>query len=64
MTSSLPKGQGHGQWKVDGALGKSQSREDWEPPQQRVLWGLDWAVDQKKDMRGRAGENRRGPVLQ
>ena len=49
---------------MDGALGKSQSREDWEPPQQRVLWGLDWAVDQKKAMRGRAGENRRGPVLQ
>lgn len=43
-----------------GPVGKVRAGSDWEPPQQRVLWGLDWTVDQKKDMHG-AGRNRERP---
>lgn len=57
--------KGSRSWTVEGGWGPGEKSEPgglgataW-----RVLWGLDWTVDQK-DMRGRAGENRRGPVLQ
>ena len=62
VTGSLPKGQGHGQWKVDGALRKSQRREDWEPPQRRAVGpGLDRGPE--KGQGGRASENLRDSVL-